>query len=31
MLLGDNYEVTIYKTAEELQPLPLAIKYQLRF
>ena len=31
MLLDDNYVVTTYKTAKETQPLPLAIKYQLRF
>ena len=32
MLLDDNYGVTVYKiTAKELQPNPLAIKYQLRF
>ena len=31
MLLGDNYGVTIYKIAEELQPHLLAIKYRLRF
>ena len=30
MLLGDNYGVTIYKIAEELQPHLLAIKYRLR-
>ena len=31
MLLGDNYGVTIYKNSQKLLPLPLAIKYQLRF